>query len=193
MDSEGVAKVILFCGATVGLGLITLIGLACLFRPSDAATVTGLSEGAALTLGAAALALPTIWLLCAAFVRKPLHVRNWSFAFPPLPLAIGQLIVGPLNFACVAACLHQSIQAFAQVDYPAVATAYVLANAASLISHVPGGLGVIESVIVYLVPGANLIAALIVFRAAYFFIPLVFGVITFALTELYWRTRKARA
>ncbi len=112
-------------------------------------------------------------------MRKPLHVRNWSFAFPPLPLAIGQLIVGPLNFACVAACLHQSIQAFAQVDYPAVATAYVLANAASLISHVPGGLGVIESVIVYLVPGANLIAALIVFRAAYFFIPLVFGVITF--------------
>ncbi len=126
-------------------------------------------------------------------MRKPLHVRNWSFAFPPLPLAIGQLIVGPLNFACVAACLHQSIQAFAQVDYPAVATAYVLANAASLISHVPGGLGVIESVIVYLVPGANLIAALIVFRAAYFFIPLVFGVITFGLTELYWRTRKARA
>ena len=193
MSGEGVAKVILFCGATVGVGLITLIGLACLIRPSDAATVTGLSAGAAVAFGAAALALSATWLLCAAFVRKPLHIAKWSFTFPTLPLAIGQIIVGPLNFAFVAACLHQSIRAFAEVDYSAVATAYVLANAASLISHVPGGLGVIESVIVYLVPGANLIAALIVFRATYFFIPLVFGLITFALTEIYWRTLGRRA
>lgn len=188
MSREGVAKVILFCGATVGVGLITLIGLACLIRPSDAATVTGLSEGAALAAGATALAVSATWLLCAAFVRKPLHIREWSFTFPALPLAIGQVVVGPINFALVAACLHQSIRAFAEVDYPAVTTAYVLANAASLVSHVPGGLGVIESVIVYLVPGANLIAALIVFRATYFFIPLIFGLMTFALTEIYWRT-----
>lgn len=193
MSREGVAKVILFCGATVGLGLIAVIGLACLVQPSQAARVTGLSPAVAIALGVLALGLCAAWLACAAFVRRPLHVRNWSFTFPEWRLALGQLVVGPLNFALVAACLHQAISAFAEVGYPAVATAYVLANAASLVSHVPGGLGIIESVIVYLVPGANLVAALIMFRAAYFLIPFVLGVTTFALTEIWWRTRGRKA
>lgn len=189
MSREGVAKVILFCGATVGIGLTALIGLACLARPAEAARVTGLSAAAALVLGGALLSVCAAWLLCAAFIRRPLHIRRWSFTFPSWRLALGQIVIGPLNFAFVAACLHQAVSAFAEADYPAVAAAYVLANAASLISHVPGGLGVIESVIMYLVPGANLIAALIIFRATYFFIPLVLGLVTFALTEIYWRTR----
>jgi glycosyltransferase 2 family protein len=189
MSREGVAKVILFCGATVGLGLIALIGLACLVKPLEASKVMGIGVGAATAMGLAALSVCALWLLCAAFVRRPLHIRHWSFAFPPLRLAVGQILVGALNFAFVAACLHQAIRAFAEADYGSVAAAYVLANAASLIAHAPGGLGVIESVILYLVPGANLVAALIVFRVTYFFIPLVFGVATFALTELYWRTR----
>lgn len=193
MSGEGVAKVILFCGATVGLGLIALIGFACLLAPADAARVTGLSSGAAAAFGVAALAVCAVWLLCAATVRRPLRIRHWSFTFPAWRLALGQLVIGPLNFALVAACLHQAIRAFAEVDYTSVATAYVLANAASLVSHVPGGLGVIESVVIYLVPGANLVAALIVFRAVYFFIPLVFGLATFALTELYWRARDRKA
>ena len=190
MSREGVAKVILFCGSTVGLGLARADRprLHCC-GPADAAQVTGLSEAAAIASGVGALAICGLWLVCAAFVRRPLHIRHWSFAFPPLRLAIGQLLVGPLNFALVAACLHQAIRTVAEVDYPAVATAYVLANAASLVSHVPGGLGIIESVIVYLVPGANLIAALIIFRAAYFIIPFFFGLVTFAVTELYWRRK----
>ncbi|MBX9761278.1 MAG: lysylphosphatidylglycerol synthase domain-containing protein, partial [Beijerinckiaceae bacterium] len=190
MSREGVAKVILFCGATVGLGLVALIGLVCLLRPGDAAQVTGLSQSAALAVGLGALGVCGLWLVSAAFVRRPLHIRRWSFAFPPLRLAMGQIFIGALNFAFVAACLHQAIRAVADVDYPSAATAYVLANAASLVSHVPGGLGVIESVIVWLVPGANLIAALIIFRAVYYIIPLVVGLATFAVTEIVWRRSK---
>lgn len=193
MSREGVAKVILFCGATVVLGLLALVGCTFILRSADAAKITGLSEGAAVTCGAAALALCMAWLVCAAFIRRPLKVRRWSFTFPPLRLAIGQIAVGSINFALVAACLHQSVRAFADVSYPSVATAYVLANAASLVSHVPGGLGIIESVIVYLVPGSNLIAALIVFRTTYFFIPFIIGVISFASTELYWRRRSGQS
>lgn len=192
MSREGVAKVILFCGATVALGLLTLIGCTFILRSGEASAITGLSEGAAMAGGVAALALCSVWVLCSAFIRQPVKVRKWSFSFPPLRLAVGQIIVGAINFALVAACLQQSVRAFAEVSYPSVATAYVLANAASLISHVPGGLGIIESVIVYLVPGGNLIAALIVFRVTYFFIPFAMGILSFAITELYWRQVNAR-
>jgi uncharacterized membrane protein YbhN (UPF0104 family) len=102
------------------------------------------------------------------------------------------MIVGPLNFACVAGCLHQALLVAGQVDYAAVATAYVLANAAALVSHVPGGLGVIESVVIYLFPGAQLIGALLIFRFTYFIAPLALGLVAFAATEAWWRRGKQR-
>jgi uncharacterized membrane protein YbhN (UPF0104 family) len=67
----------------------------------------------------------------------------------------------------------------------------VIANVTSLISHVPGGLGVIEAVVRYLLPGTNVIGALIAFRAVYFLLPLMLGGLLFALTELLLKRQKA--
>ena len=106
---------------------------------------------------------------------------------PPLRLAIAQLVIGPANFACVAACLHQALASAGDVPYLAVASVYVIANVTSLISHVPGGLGVIESVVTYLLPGTEVIGALIVFRVVYFLVPLAIGSMLFAVTELAFR------
>jgi glycosyltransferase 2 family protein len=129
---------------------------------------------------------PTI----AALVGRPIRIRNFTLAMPPLKLAFGQIAIGPLNFACVAACLHQVLAAVGEVSYPAVATVYVLANVASLISHVPGGFGVIESVVLLLLPQANFIGALLVFRVLYFLVPLAIGGTTFAAIEIRRRQRK---
>ena len=80
-----------------------------------------------------------------------------------------------VNFALVAACLHQALASVGPVSYPDVAAAYVLANIASLIAHVPGGLGVIEAVVATVLPGAGVVAGLIVFRLVYFLVPLLPG------------------
>jgi glycosyltransferase 2 family protein len=65
----------------------------------------------------------------------------------------------------------------------------VIANVTSLITHVPGGLGVIESVVMFLLPGVNLIGALIVFRFVYYLVPLAIGLPLFLATELLFRKR----
>jgi uncharacterized membrane protein YbhN (UPF0104 family) len=123
-------------------------------------------------------------------VPGAVRIRRWTFAFPPLPLALGQLVIGPVNFACVAACLHQALSASVQVDYASVASAYMVAQAAALMSHVPGGLGVIETVVTWLIPGGKLIGALLVFRFVYFLAPLALGLLTFAATEAWWRAKR---
>jgi uncharacterized membrane protein YbhN (UPF0104 family) len=64
---------------------------------------------------------------------------------------------------------------------------YVIANISSLISHVPGGLGVIESVVVFLLPAANVIGAVLVFRVLYFLVPLALGCLVFAIAEIVFR------
>jgi uncharacterized membrane protein YbhN (UPF0104 family) len=110
--------------------------------------------------------------------------RRWSLPMPSLRIAAGQIAAGTLNFACVAACLHQALLGAAEVPYLSVATVYVLATVATLITHVPGGLGVIESVVLYLLPQGQLIGAVLVFRFVYFLVPLALGSLLFALTEL---------
>jgi glycosyltransferase 2 family protein len=68
----------------------------------------------------------------------------------------------------VAACLYQGIAAVREVSYLAVASSYVIANVTAMISHVPGGLGVMESVMLFLMGGGPVIGALLVFRVVYF-------------------------
>lgn len=189
LSASQVAKVILFCGITVGLGLMVLGGAALLLRSSLAVQITGLSQPIVIGLGLICLGLPTLYLVLSAIVTKPLRIRRWTLEMPPFKLAVGQVIIGSANFACVAACLHQALSAVTDVAYIGVASVYVIANTTALISHVPGGLGVIESVVMYLLPGQDLIGPLLVFRFVYFLIPLGLGSILFLVTELYYRRR----
>jgi glycosyltransferase 2 family protein len=193
MSGESVAKVILFCGVTVGLGLIGLGGGVLLLRSALAAELTGLSRAAVLGMGFVCLMILTVYLALCAWLRKPLRVRNWRFEMPSLRLGLAQTVIGPLNFACVAACLYETLLAAADISYFAVAAVYVIANVTALISHVPGGLGVIESVVLYLIPEANAVGALIAFRVVYFLIPLCVGAPVFALTELFYGRRRLSA
>jgi uncharacterized membrane protein YbhN (UPF0104 family) len=190
LSAADVAKVILFCGITVGLGLMVLGGAALLLQSSLAVEITGLSQGLVIGLGAICLILPAAYLGLAAIVKKPLRIRSWSLEMPPLTLAIGQVIIGSVNFAFVAACLHQALAAVTDVAYIGVASVYVIANATALISHVPGGLGVIESVVMYLLPGQDLIGPLLVFRFVYFLLPLCIGVLVFLVTELFYKRKR---
>jgi uncharacterized membrane protein YbhN (UPF0104 family) len=184
-----VAKVVVFCGITVGLGLLTLGGAALLLRSELAVEITGLTLPVIIALGLGCLAVPTIYLFLSAFVRRPLRIRRWSLEIPAFRLAAGQVLIGSINFAFVAACLHQTLAAVADVAYLGVASVYVIANATALVSHVPGGLGVIESVVMYLLPQNDLIGPLLVFRFVYFLVPLCLGGALLAVTELVLRAR----
>ena len=55
----------------------------------------------------------------------------------------------------------------------------------------PGGVGVIESVVVHLLPKTDVIGPLIAFRCLYFLGPLALGLVAFAATEAWFRWRDA--
>jgi glycosyltransferase 2 family protein len=189
-----VAKIIVFCGVTVGLGLLVLGGAALLLRTELAWEITGLAKPVIIGLGIGCLAAPLLYLILAAVIRGPLVIRHWSLDMPSPWIAVGQIAVGSINFAFVAACLHQALAAVTDVAYLGVASVYVIANATALVSHVPGGLGVIESVVMHLLPQTDLIGPLLVFRFVYFLAPLGFGSLLFLVTELIYRRRqKCRA
>ncbi|SJZ93396.1 UPF0104 family protein [Consotaella salsifontis] len=184
------ARVVLFSGITVGLGLAALGGGTILIEPDLAAKVMGLSRSVTVTIGIACLAGCAIFLLLAATVRQRLTLWRWSIEMPTLKLAAAQLVVGTVNFMFAAACLHQALLGVAEIPYLSAATIYVLANAGVVIAHVPGGLGVIEAVVMYLLPEHQVIGAILVFRFVYFLVPLMIGGIVFLIVEARWRLQK---
>jgi uncharacterized membrane protein YbhN (UPF0104 family) len=186
---EDIAKVIVFCGLTVGLGLATLAGLALLLEQGEALDFLGLDRRMRIVAGLACLCGPAAYLVFCAFVRRPLHVRAWRFEPPRLSLAVGQIGIGTLNFAAIAASIQQLLSTFTDAAYLEVASAYVTANIAALISHVPGGLGVLEATMLGILPTSASIGALVAFRVLYYFVPLTIGVPTLLVTEAYYRHR----
>jgi uncharacterized membrane protein YbhN (UPF0104 family) len=185
LTTEEVAKVVLFCGITVGLGLSCLVAIVLFADPDDARKALKLGNEGVFLLGLAAVAIPAAYLIVAATVRTPLKIRRWQFQMPSLSLCLAQTLLGTLNFVFVSACLHALI---AGIDggFLKTVTAFVLANIATLVTHVPGGLGVLEATVTHVLPGAASIGALVAFRAIYFLLPLVPGLALLAASE-FWR------
>jgi uncharacterized membrane protein YbhN (UPF0104 family) len=190
LTTEEVAKVILFCGVTVGIGLSALTGIALLINPEDAVNLLKLSARALFLLGLTCVAVPAIYVVLAATVRTPLRLWKWRFEMPRVELAIGQVVIGTLNFIFVSACLHQMLAAQGETSFVQTATAFVLANVAILITHVPGGLGVLEATVSHVLPGAASIGALVAFRVIYFVLPLLIGLPILAICEVVFRRHK---
>jgi len=183
LGSEDLAKIIVFCGTTIFLGMFVLGDTALLLRPEFGETMTGLSQPAVIGVGIGLLAFPLAYLVLAWCWRTPKKLFRWSIEMPGVGLAFAQLAVGTMNFMFVAACLYSVMSSVADVGYVEVLAAFVIANTATIVTHTPGGLGVIEVVVTLLLRRPDLVGAVLVFRFAYYLLPLAVGAIVFALAE----------
>lgn len=190
MNTEDVAKIVLLSGVTVGVGLAMLTGIVMFINPSDAAAVLRLSEPVILAIGGVSLLLVVGYLALAKFARAPVRIRKWTFQMPTLRIAIAQVVIGTLNFALVAAALREVMGAASDVSYLKAATAFVLANVAIIVTHAPGGLGVLEATVRHVMGDQASIGSLVAFRVIYFFIPLAIGIPLALITEAVFRSRK---
>lgn len=190
LSAGDVGRIIVFCGVTIALGLATVGGLAAVIRPDLVGETFGIAPSAVVSVGLLLLITVAIYLALAAFVHRPIRIRNFELPVPPLRLAVGQIAVATTDLLLVSAVLHQMLSATSDIDFFPVAAAYVTANTAGILSHVPGGLGVIEAVLLSLVPGANVFGALVAFRAIYFLIPFFIGGLVFGLCEIVRRRHR---
>jgi uncharacterized membrane protein YbhN (UPF0104 family) len=189
LTARQIGLIVLLSVVTVASGELSLSAIALLLQPDLAAQVIGISREGALSIGAACAASVLAYLALAAGPRRPLGFRRWSLTLPHWRIAVGQVCIGLINYIFVAGVLHFLLSAVAPIDYFTTATAYILANLAALATHIPGGLGVLEAVIVTVLPGIDTIGPLIAFRIIYFLIPLGIGCLLFAVSELKQRRR----
>jgi hypothetical protein len=132
-----------------------------------------------------------VYLLACAFARRRCWtLRGHLFALPPLPLALAQVGVSMLNWLLMATIVWLLLQ-HQHVPYPSVLTTLLIAAVAGVVTHVPAGLGVLEAVFVALLwhraPAAQLLAALLAYRAVYYLAPLAIAALAYLRAELRWR------
>lgn len=128
--------------------------------------------------------------LCAQRNGRALTLRGHEFPLPRWPVALWQVGVSAANWMLMGAALWTVLQH--QVSYPAALATVLLGAVAGLVLRVPAGLGVLEAVGVALLATEALgqeevLAALLAYRALYYFGPLVLAAVAFGVAELRWR------
>jgi uncharacterized membrane protein YbhN (UPF0104 family) len=184
LDAEAIGKVILYCAATVTIGETALAAIVLLIAPHPAASWVHIEDSLVRLVGIACAIAIAAYLAASHWVRQPLRIGRWHIALPSLTLAAAQVIVGAVNFALLTATLHFLIISDHPLPFFTTAAIFLLASVAALISHVPGGLGVTEFVVLSFLPGAETWGALIVFRIVYYVAPLALGGVVLGVSEL---------
>ncbi len=186
LSTTDVATVAGFCTLTSAIGLTALIGAALLLEPQRLAAALHISPTIALGIGALALLLLFAYAAWAAHAGRTLTIRGWSLQSPGASIALPQLALGIIDVALAASVLWVLLPPSADLSLPAFAGLYAMASSAGLISHVPGGLGVFESVIVVSLPSTprdELLGALLAYRAIYYLLPLLCAAVLFGYRE----------
>ncbi len=197
LRSAGVAGVSAFVTLTVTLGL--LASAAAAFLASGAPVVLGRFSisvvPAGIVLAAAVLAY-LAWSATGA--GESVGIGRWRLSRPPVALAAAQVALSALDWCITGAVLYAFLPPGAGLQFATMLRAYIIAQTAGVMSHVPGGIGVFELVFLSLLAPsgagerAAVLAALLMYRVVYYLAPLLLAMAGAAVSELLPRRRRER-
>ncbi|NII55759.1 bifunctional lysylphosphatidylglycerol flippase/synthetase MprF [Luteibacter sp. SG786] len=185
-----VARVVLYTTLSFWLGLAALTGATLLLVPIPPdVPLSGLRIPLAILL----LLVPLAWFAIAVAVRRPVRIWRWSVNTPTPAVAARQILIGAFDWGLAASVLYVLMPEAIAGGFGHFLAIFVLAQMAGLISHVPGGLGVFEAVMLagFGATGnqgleAPILGSLAAFRLVYYLLPL--GVATVLVI---WREVRA--
>lgn len=186
LDLTEVAQVGVLTGITFWVGIFGIAGTALIAAPATIATgpfhlAPQILREIGCLLVAAVLALPIMRAFgVTAIGRGRMHL--------PVPSLAQQARLAALSLVDLAAAggvLFVLLPALSPAMFPGFFVAYAAALLIASVTHVPGGLGVFETVMLALVPVARpeLFAALLLYRLTYYLLPLVVAGIGIGLAE----------
>jgi phosphatidylglycerol lysyltransferase len=176
-----VAKVVVLTGAAFWLGVILSMGIALTIVPEiDIFRQWGLTRADQKIIGFAIIGFVLFYFFLIYRGMKVLGFGKWSVPLPTLRNAVVQTGISLVEMAFASAVLWILIPGSGIENYPYIAVAYVTAFVMVLITHAPGGVGVLESIIILMIPEmpkAELLSALLLFRLVFHILPLITGLL----------------
>jgi len=176
LSAVDVVRLIVMVGVTFWVGILALAGVVFTFDPFPIPASLHMPFQNVRPLGLALLAIVSVYLMLTAWWHKPFRIRSTEFSLPRLRTTLLQLIVAAIDIFFAAGCLYVLLPNGLGMSYVEFIGVYLLAMVAVIMSHVPGGVGVFELVLLTLAAAKtdeNTVAALLVFRVVYYLLPLL--------------------
>ena len=181
-----VGILVAFCSFTFALGTVLLGGFVLLYEPEIIDRLFNVAPVLARVVGGVMLAVVALYVIGAALQLRPLVIGTFKLVYPGLPIVGRQLLAGPLELMGAAGIIWCALPAETNPGFLIILGVFLASFSAALLSHAPGGLGVLELVFVNAlpqVPKADVVAALLVFRLLYLIIPLILGIVAVVVFE----------
>ena len=196
LEASVIARVVGLSMLTNWLGYCLLAGLAFMFWPVPMPADWHIGTLALRLLGGVlVLASLGYLMLCAVSKRREFSVRGHEIALPDLRVACVQLAISCANWAVMGATMYVLLQG--QVAYPVALGVLLIGAISGLMSRVPAGLGVLEAVFIALLSpplsSTTLIAAVLTYRAVYYWAPLAVATVVYLAMEANAKKLAARA
>jgi len=189
-------------GVLVGITTFTFLigaaligGVVLVLRPEVLQRYFDVPDWMAIALGAVLLAIIAFYLLGSLLHFKPLVIGRFHLNYPTPQVVVRQMVVGPMELVAAAAIIYFCLPADGNPGFLTVLGIFVASFSLAIVSHAPGGLGVLEYVFLTGLADmdpAQVLAALIVFRVLYLLLPFAMALVVVLVFERSEFRRKVR-
>lgn len=195
VSGVNIAKIVAFTHISFWLGMLAVGGIVFLVDPLTLPNILHLPFESVHAIGIIFLIIVGVYLAITLIRTKPFKIRGHELAIPSAKISLGLMIISAIDWALAAGVLYLLLPSHLGWSYPGFFGIYVLALTAGIMSNVPGGLGVFETVIIFLRPesveASDILGSLLAYRGVYYFLPLIVALILLGIYELQQRYQKS--
>jgi glycosyltransferase 2 family protein len=189
-----VANICFLTGLTFWLGNLTALGFGLLYAPEAISVVDFLPPQINRWLaGALLVGIVGFLVWCWASPRN-IGTKRWPVRLPSGPLVLLQIVIGIIDLGAAALAMYVLIPAGPNIGIFPIMAVFIAATLLGFASHTPAGLGVFDATFLIGLGSDDkepLVAALLMFRLLYHFLPFVLALGLFGAVEG-WRNLRAR-
>ncbi|MCM2293545.1 bifunctional lysylphosphatidylglycerol flippase/synthetase MprF [Allorhizobium sp. BGMRC 0089] len=185
LQPDEIGRVIAFVTLSFSLGLAVLTAISLLPMSSEIAPLLDIN-----VIWLRVLAIGILLgfaVLIAVGQRRSLSFAGVTLRLADTPTLSRQFLVTVADIAFSASVVYSLLPETAAISWPAFFAIYAIAIGIGILSHVPAGIGVFETVIIAaLGPTTNIdsvLASLVVYRLIYYVLPLVIAIFMVIVTE----------
>lgn len=173
------ARIVALAGFGVAMGFAVVTMLALLSQPTA-------EHGWGRPFGVGILLLLLAFLVWLRRAPRSLRIVRWTLDLPDATSAASQMVIGGIEMTAAIGALYVLLPVGSAPPFIEFLPIYVGAVIAGLISHVPGGLGVFEVIVLAAFPPharAGVLAAMLCYRLTYSLVPFTLAAAAFVAFE----------
>ena len=195
ISAKNIAKITALGNLTFWLGLLAISSITCLINTLPISHFIQLNLVAIRPFGCILITILFLYLYCCQ-QQKYIKIKGIKYYFPSLITSLSQILVFALDWALAAAVLYVLFPIDSNLEYVTFYSIFLLAMTTSIISNVPGGIGVFETVILLLLPKTiytpDALNSFLAYRTIRHFLPLSLGIFFVSIFELSHKNKQIK-